>query len=170
MATAIATHLAQPVISAPDARQAGVINMPDIPSAVAYGVAAQGQAVFGTGPTAAAWAYSPWDTTTITAAAGLSSGTTPPVPVVVAGSTLYRGSVTFGTGGSAAAGSQVTVAFSATLPTTPYVQLTETNSATAALAVYPTAVTTTGFTISTQGGPTASQANTVYAVNYQLSL
>jgi hypothetical protein len=144
--------------------------MADIPSAVPYGVGAQGQATFATGPTTAVWAYSPWDTTTITSAAGGSAGTAPPVPVVVAGSTLYRGGVTFGTGSGSGAGSMITIAFSATLPTVPFVQVTEANTLTAALALYPTSVTTAGFTVGCAVAPAASQANTIYAVNYQLSL
>ena len=144
--------------------------MADIPSAIAYGVGAQGQSTFATGTTTAAWAYSPWDTTTITAAAAGSAGTTPPAPVVTAGSTLYRGNLTWGTGSSAGAGSQVTVSFSATLPTVPYVQLTETNSVTSALAVYPTSVTTSSFVIGCQTAPSSSQGATIYALNYQLSL
>lgn len=144
--------------------------MADIPSAIAYGVGAQGQSTFATGPTTAAWAYSPWDTTTITAAAAGSAGTTPPAPVVTAGSTLYRGNLTFGTGSGAGAGSIVTVTFSATLPTVPFIQLQEANSVTAALALYPTTVTASSFVIGAQTGPSASQGNTVYSVNYQLSL
>ena len=144
--------------------------MADIPSAIAYGVGAQGQSTFATGTTTAAWAYSPWDTTTVTAAAGGSAGTTPPAPVVTAGSTLYRGNLTFGTGSGAGAGTQVTVSFSATLPTVPLVQVTEQNSVTAALSLYPTNITTSSFQVGAQVAPSASQGNTVYSVSWQLSL
>ena len=60
--------------------------MADVASAIAYGVGAQGQATFATGATTAVWAYSPWDTSTVTVAAGLSNGSGGTVPTATAAS------------------------------------------------------------------------------------
>lgn len=144
--------------------------MADVPSAVSYGTAAQGQAVFGTSATTAAWAYSPWDTTTATAAVAAGAGTSPPSPVVATTATLARGTVTWGTGTSTAAGSQITVAFSATLPTAPVVVISPTTAAAGTLTPTVLATSTTGFTIGCAVAPTASQANTVFGMAWLLSL
>lgn len=144
--------------------------MADVPSAVAYGVAAQGQATYATGTTTAVWAYSPWDTSTVTVAAGLNAGTGPAAPTVVTGSTLYRGGVNFGAGTAPTAGSQVTVTFSATLPSVPFIVVAPTTAATGTINPTVLAASTTGFTIGCAAIPTPIQAATVYGVNYLISL
>lgn len=106
-------------------------------------------------------------TGTPTAAAGSNAGTTPPAPVVVAGSTDTRGRITFGTGATPAAGNMAVVTFSNPYSVAPYVFATM-NSA-VGTGLYITSVTTTGFTIGLSTAPTASQANTTYAVNYQVT-
>lgn len=102
------------------------------------------------------------------AAAGANAGTSPPAPVVVAGSDDTRGKITWGTGTTSAAGAQVVVTFASAYGAAPIVTLSPANSATAALNLYVTSVSTTAFTISTQGAPTDSQANTVYAADYEV--
>lgn len=144
--------------------------MPDVPSAVTYGVAAQGQAVYGASPTTAVWAYSPWDSTTVTAAVAAGAGTAPPAPVVAATATVVRGTLTWGTGTSPLVGAQVVVTFSTTLPATPVVVVSANNTATGLLVPTVTAVSATAFTIGLATVPAASQANTVYSVSWYLSL
>jgi len=144
--------------------------MADTPSAVAYGSAAQGQATFATGTSTAVWAYSPWDSTTVTVAAGLNAGTGPAAPTAGTGSTLYRGSVSFGSGTAPSAGSQVTVAFSATLPSVPTIVVSPTTAAAGTINPTVLAAATTGFTIGCASIPTPTQAATVYGVNYLISL
>lgn len=144
--------------------------MADTPSAVAYGSAAQGQATFATGSSTAVWAYSPWDSTTVTVAAGLNAGTGPAAPIAGATSTLYRGSVTFGSGTTPTAGSQVTVTFSATLPSVPFITVSPTTTAAGTINPTVLAASTTGFTIGCAVAPTGVQANTVYGVNWLMSL
>lgn len=144
--------------------------MADVPSAVAYGTAAQGQAVYGTSASTAVWAYSAWDTSTVTVAAGLNAGTGPAAPAAGATATIVRGTATFGSGTTPTAGSQMTVAFSSTLPSVPVVVACPTTAACATLSTYITAVTATGFTVSSAVTPTATQAGTVYGVAWYLSL
>ncbi len=146
--------------------------MADVPSAVAYGTAAQGQAVYATGPSTAVWAYSPWDTTTVTAAAGTGAGTTAPAPVVGTApvASMIRGGVTWGTGTATSAAAQLAVTFGSTFPSTPVVTFSPTTTATGTLNTFITSVGTTGFTISCTVAPSPSQANTVYGVNWIASL
>ena len=144
--------------------------MADVASAIAYGAGLQGQATFATGATTAVWAYSPWDSTSVTVAAGLNAGTGPAAPTVGTGSTLYRGSVAFGAGTAPSSGSQVTVAFSATLPSTPFIVLTPTNAASGTINPTVLAASASGFTIGCAVAPTPIQAATVYGVNYLISL
>lgn len=144
--------------------------MADVASAVAYGSAAQGQAVYGTSASTAAWAYSPWDASTATAAAGAGAGTSPPAPVVAATATIIRGSLTFGSGTSTAAGTLATVTFGSTLPSTPVVVIAPTTQVTGTLITAVTGVSTTGFSITGNVAPTASQAATVYGVSWLASL
>lgn len=106
---------------------------------------------------------------TPTAAAGANAGTSPPAPVVTAGASNVRGNITFGTGTTPAAGAQVVVTFApaGAYATAPLVQATWANSGSAALgAVTVSGVTTTQFTVNCQTAPAASQANTVYSVNF----
>lgn len=99
-----------------------------------------------------------------TAAAGANNGTTPPAPVI--SGTDLRGKVTFGSGTTPAAGAQVVVTFAAAYSAAPTVVLTATTSAAQALGPYVSAVSTTSFTVSTTTAPAASQANTVYGLNF----
>jgi hypothetical protein len=103
-----------------------------------------------------------------TALAGSGAGTSPPAPVVTSGSNDARGNVTGGTGTSPAAGALIAVTFNQTYASPPTVNATPANAASAALLPYVTSVTTTGFTIATQGAPAAAQANTTYSFNYQV--
>jgi hypothetical protein len=143
----------------------------DVAVAVPYGSLAQGQGVYGTA-TGATTAYSPWDTTTVTAAAGAGAGTSPPAPVVggTPASTMIRGSVTWGTGTSTATGSQVSITFGSTFPSTPIVVLTPTTIAAGTLNSYVLSVGTTGFTIAAAVAPTASQGATVFGCSWWASL
>lgn len=99
-----------------------------------------------------------------TVAAGANNGTTPPAPTV-AGVDM-RGTATFGSGATPAAGAQVVVTFSSAYSSAPVVVVSAANAATAALNVFPTSVTTTGFTISSAVAPTASQAATAYSAAF----
>lgn len=105
----------------------------------------------------------------MTAAAAAGAGTSPPAPVVTAGSTIIRGGLTCGTGSGATTGVLVTVTFSATLPAVPFVEITETTLALSALSLAVTSISTTGFSISATS-PSSSQANTVYGLQWFLSL
>lgn len=106
-----------------------------------------------------------------TATAGANAGTTPPAPVVTAGSNSIRGSLTFGTGTTPAAGAQAVVTFAAALGSVPaYVAILGKNAGSVALNLYPSSITAAGFTVSTGNAPSASQANTVYSVEYLVIL
>lgn len=146
--------------------------MADTPSAIPYGTAAQGQGLFATGATTANWAYSPWDLTTVTAAAGTGAGTTPPAPVVGTAptATMVRGALTWGTGTATATGAQVAVTYGSTFPSIPTVVICPTTIATGTIDTFVTSVGTTGFTVSAAVAPTASQGNTVFGVAWSASL
>jgi len=143
----------------------------DVAVAVPYGSLAQGQGVYGTA-TGATTAYSPWDSTTVTAAAGAGAGTSPPAPVVgtTPAATMIRGSVTWGTGTATATGSQVSITFGSTFPTTPTVVLCPTTIAAGTLNTYITSVGSTGFTVAAAVAPTVSQGATVYGAAWYASL
>lgn len=95
------------------------------------------------------------------------AGTSPPAPIGTNAGNL-SGSVSFGSGTSPAAGSMLDVAFTAYAGTNYRIALTPLNAATAALGLY--AVKSGGyFTICASNAPAASQANTTYAVDYQLT-
>jgi hypothetical protein len=102
------------------------------------------------------------------AAAGAGNGTAPPAPLVSVDSSDDRGSLTFGSGTTPAAGAQVTITW--TVPKDParlpVVMITETTTALAALNPAVTAITATGFTVSTGSAPAGSQAATVYGVSW----
>jgi hypothetical protein len=112
----------------------------------------------------------PGNGSTPTAAAAANAGTSPPAPVVTAGSFDTRGQLTFGTGTTPAAGKQVTVTFTASYAATPMgVVPFAMNAATAALGtpyVLAGDISTTAFTVSFPNAPSASQANTVYAIGW----
>jgi hypothetical protein len=100
------------------------------------------------------------------AVAGANNGGSPPAPTVVAGSFDGRGVLHFGSGTAPAIGAQSVVTFSnVAYAAPPVVLLTPLNAATAALNLK-AIPTTTGFTIHSLVAPTASQAGTVYQVNY----
>jgi hypothetical protein len=145
--------------------------MADVAVAVPYASLTQGQSVYGTA-TGATTAYSPWDSTTVTAAAGAGAGTSPPATVVGTSpaATMIRGSVTWGTGTSTSAAAQIAVTFGSTFPSVPVVTFSPTTTATGTLNTFITSVGTTGFTISCAVAPTASQGNTVYGISYLASL
>lgn len=100
-------------------------------------------------------------------AAGANAGAAAPAPSLPwPGCQNSKGSLTFGTGTAPSAGAQVNVTFGKTAPAVPTVIICPANAATAALQPYVSGVTANGFTISFAVAPAASQANTVYAVNY----
>ena len=105
-----------------------------------------------------------------TAAMAAGAGTGPPAPVVSGNSCDERGSLTFGTGTTPAAGAVITVTFARPQDPNrlPVVQITETTTVLAALNPAVTAVTSTGFTVSLNSAPTASQGNTVYGFAWAL--
>jgi hypothetical protein len=102
------------------------------------------------------------------AAAGANAGGSPPAPVVTANGNDTRGNITFGTGSAPAAGALVAVTFAAaySAAATPVVMVVPRNTATQALGLYISAVSTTGFTLSTTNAPAAGQANTVYSFDF----
>lgn len=92
-------------------------------------------------------------------------GTSPPATVLNANARDQRGSVTFGTGsGTMTAAAVLTVTFNTAWTVAPFVQITATTGATAALVPWVSAVSTTAFTVSFNSAPAASQANTVYGI------
>lgn len=146
--------------------------MPDVPSAVAYGTAARGQSVYGSGGDQAVWAYAPWDTSTVTAAAADGAGTAPPAPVpgTSPAATIARGTVTWGTGTTSAAGDQVTVTFSPALPYAPVVNVTPTTAAAALLGLTVTATSTHGFTVGVASAPADAQPADTYGFSWYATL
>lgn len=108
---------------------------------------------------------------TPTAVAGANNGTSPPAPVMSVDSSDDRGSLTFGSGATPAAGAQVVVTFTQPKDTArlPVVQITETTTATAALNPAVTSITATGFTVSTNSAPAASQGNTIYGLAWTVT-
>lgn len=109
---------------------------------------------------------------TPTAAAGSNAGTTPPVPIVAAASRDFKGSLTFGTGAGAgvvAGDHLVDLTFAAAFDAPPQVVvLTAANQITAALTLYVSNVTATGFSIGSNTNPAKLQAPTKYAVDYMV--
>ncbi|SRR6266498_631366 len=101
-----------------------------------------------------------------TAAAASGAGTSPPAPVVASTNYDSKGRITWGTGTSTAAGNQVTVTFSRAYAKAPVVMLTPSNTATAQLNPCVLSVGVSSFIIGLGAAPAASQANTVYSVDY----
>src|SRR5205823_5578693 len=102
----------------------------------------------------------------VTVAAGANAGTSPPAPVVGSSRDL-RGLVTFGTGTGPTAGAQVVVTLSRTYSAAPVsVIVTPQNTATEALGLYVSNITTNSFTLSCTIAPAASQGNTIYSFSY----
>lgn len=113
--------------------------------------------------------YSVALSTVPTAVAGANAGATPPAPTVVANSTDTKGGVTFGTGTAPAAGNEVQINFGAAYAVIPSVVITAANAATAALQPYLASTATGNFVVGFGVAPAASQANTVYAVNFRVN-
>ena len=101
-----------------------------------------------------------------TASAGAQAGTSPPAPVITAGPTNECGTVTFGTGSGPSAGDLCDVTFGTPFETTPLVFIVPHNAATWTLGVFSSSPSTTGFSVSSVGSPSASQGNTVYGVRW----
>lgn len=104
------------------------------------------------------------------AAAGANAGTTPPAPVLTTGSNDGAGNVTFGTGTTPASGTMVQMTFNTAwvIPGggAPHILVTAANAATAALGLYVSGMSPTGFGVSCTTAPAASQGNTTYQFNY----
>ncbi len=100
------------------------------------------------------------------------AGTSPPAPVVPTGTNDDSGYITFGTGTTPAAGNLLSITFAVAWVVpgggAPHIVITPDNAATAALGLYVTSVSPTGFIIACQTAPAASQGNTVYAVSFQV--
>ncbi len=108
--------------------------------------------------------------TNVGAAAGGNAGTGPPAPVVTTGSTDNSGLITFGTGTTPSAGVEVVITFAApwVIPGggAPAIVVSPVNAATAALGVFVSGASPTGFNLSCQNAPAASQGNTIYQFSY----
>jgi hypothetical protein len=81
-----------------------------------------------------------------------------------------RGKINFGSNTSPTAGAQVAVTFASSSGwvAAPTVIVVPTTSAAAALQLYVSGVSTTGFTVSSAVAPTGGQANSTYGVYYQI--
>lgn len=104
-----------------------------------------------------------------TAVAGAGAGTAPPAPVINGGSDDDRGSLTFGSGTTPAAGVVISVTFATPKDPNrlPVVLIQEGTAASAGVDLAVTAVTSTGFSVSSGTRfLTASQANTVYGFSW----
>jgi hypothetical protein len=100
-------------------------------------------------------------------AALTANGTTPPSPTFSStGGTDVRGIVRFGSGTSPSSGDQISVTFSNAYSNAPIVMITPQNAATAALGLYVSSVSTTGFNIAAQNASTASQSGTTYSASF----
>lgn len=107
---------------------------------------------------------------TPSAAVNGTSGSGAPSPIISTNSKDYAGQVTFGTGAATAIGGVVAVNFGGgAYATAPWVNLTPTNVATAALQPYILSVSTTGFVIGFGVAPAVSQANNIYACSYRIN-
>lgn len=95
------------------------------------------------------------------------NGGSPPSPTFSStGGTDVRGIARFGSGTSPSSGDQVSITFSNTYSNAPIVMITPQNSATEALGLYASSVSTTGFNIAAQNAPTASQSGTTYSAGF----
>lgn len=107
--------------------------------------------------------------TAVAVAGASNAGTSPPAPVVASGSTDMAGSVTFGTGSSAVGtGAYLTVTFPVAKLVAPIVMVTAINQATAIKQPYVLTVGTGSFQIGLGVAGAVSQANTIYAVAWEL--
>ena len=105
-----------------------------------------------------------------TAAVASGAGSTPPAAVLVTGSNDGAGSITWGTGTLPNTQAQVTVTFGSAwmIPGggAPHIVVSPQNSATAALGIFPSGASPTGFNLGVQSAPAASQGNTTYSFSY----
>ena len=103
-------------------------------------------------------------------AVAAGAGTSPPAPVLVTGSNDCAGAITWGTGTSPNTQVQLTVTFSApfVIPGggAPHIVVCAANAATAALNIFHSGASPTGFSLGVVSAPAASQGNTVYSFNY----
>lgn len=100
-------------------------------------------------------------------AALTANGTTPPSPAFSStGGTDVRGAVLFGSGTSPSTGDQVSITFSNAYSNAPIVVIEPQNATTAALGLYASSVSTTGFNIAVQNAPSASQSGTTYSASF----
>jgi Pectate lyase superfamily protein len=103
-----------------------------------------------------------------TIAAGANAGTSPPTPTTSATSTDQRGTASWGTGTGSAAGAQAVLTFANNWSGTPTVTVSPLNSATAALNLYVSSVSASGFTISAAAAPTDGQGAATYSAAYHV--
>jgi hypothetical protein len=103
-----------------------------------------------------------------TGAAGANAGTSPPAPVLTRCSDVF-GKITWGTGTGPTAGAMAVLTFNTAYPNSPHCVISPINAATAALLPYVDRTTTT-MTIYLTNAPAASQANTVYGIEYHISI
>ena len=105
-------------------------------------------------------------------AMGAGAGTSPPAPVLTTGSTDLGGTITWGTGTSPNTQTQLTITFGRpwTIPGGggPHVVLTPNNSATAALTLFVSGISPTGFNVGVVTAPAAAQGNTTYSLCYSV--
>lgn len=107
-------------------------------------------------------------------AAGTNAGGSPPTPVLSSDSGDGYGSLTFGTGTAPAAGAQVVLTLGAyynssvDAPATVCCIVAPLNTATGALGPWSAVCTTHAVTFECAVAPSASQANTTYALSYRL--
>lgn len=99
--------------------------------------------------------------------AGTALGTTPPAVIQDPLSTDRAGRITFGTGTATAAhGGMLNINFTSAFVNPPVVTLTARNAATQGLGLFISSTSSAGFWIGCTTPPTASQANTFYALDY----
>lgn len=110
--------------------------------------------------------------TTPGVAIAAGAGSSPPTPAVVlaSGSNDCAGAITWGTGTAPNTQAQLTVTFSTpfVIPGggAPHIVLCAANSATAALNIFHSGASPTGFNVGVVTAPAASQANTTYSFTY----
>ena len=98
------------------------------------------------------------------------AGSSPPPPVLTTGSNDCAGAITWGTGLSPNTQVQLTVTFSTpfVIPGggAPHIVLCAANAATAALNIFHSGASPTGFNVGVVTAPAASQGNTTYSFTY----
>ena len=98
------------------------------------------------------------------------AGTNPPSPVLVTGSNDCAGAITWGTGTTPNTQVQVSVTFATpwVIPGggAPHICVTAQNAATAALGIYASGASPTGFALGVQTAPAAGQTSGTYSFNY----